>query len=220
MAKVSIGLRGWRFEEDEVFTAGGEFRPLEEIPADPRHRLIRLPVLMDRPCDACYLIHGETEKRRCRAAEIVYGEPLEEVVLCADHEVDFLHWFREAGGSDRRGEETFRDDFHEWFAGGGRAPDGYGGLDHVDTDPDALPDPPDPEEIQARLERQALEEGVVFERIDLRSELDAYGDERRPPDVDEGEGADENGDDDRTGAEPLTDDDLDDLDLGQDYPRR
>jgi hypothetical protein len=196
MAKVSIGLRGWRFDEEEVFTEDGEFRPLEEMSADTSERLQRLVSLVEEPCDACYLVYGEAEKRRCNQATIVYGEPMEEVVLCDDHEADFLYWYREAGGKAYRGEEEFRDVFHEWFAGGGRAPDGYAGIDHVETAPDALPDPPDPKEVQEQIEDAADFEG---RRIDLR-EYAAGGTE-----TDDEE------------AEEL---DLDGVDLGTDYPTR
>jgi hypothetical protein len=225
MSKVSIGLRGWRFEEDEVFTETGEFRPLTEIPEDARHRLVRLSLVVDRPCDACYLVHGETEKQRCREATIVYGEPLDEVLLCDHHEADFLYWFREDGGRELVGDDDFRDVFHEWFAGGGRAPEGYAGLDHVETDPDALPDPPSPEEIQRRLEEASGFEG---ERIDLRQGTslgpapgtdsdDPSGDERaasgnEADDTADGETDDESEDD--------ADATFDDLDLGADYPTR
>ena len=65
MAKVSIGLRGWRFEESEVFTDDDEFKPLDEIPEGPRERLARLTYLVEEPCDACYLVHGESELERC-----------------------------------------------------------------------------------------------------------------------------------------------------------
>jgi len=191
MAKVSIGLRGWRFEESEVFTEDGEFKPLDEVPEEPRERLVRLTYLVEQPCDACYLIHGEEAIARCAQAAIVYGEPGDELLLCADHEADFLYWYREAGGNAYRGEPTFRDRFHEWFADGGRAPDGYEGLEHVDTDPDGLPAPPDPEEIHRRLNEEF--EG---QQIDLHEWDDA----------DESEGAD--------------DVDLDDVDLGADYPSR
>jgi hypothetical protein len=173
MGKVSIGLRGWRFEESELFTADGEFRPMEEIPEGPRHRLVRLERLLGRPCDACYLIHGEAEKRRCREATVVYGEPLDEVLLCDRHEADFLYWYREEGGSDRRDDpEAFRNGFQEWFAGGGRAPEGYAGIEHVDTAPDDLPEPPGPEEVQERLERMEAEKGqdaaeVVTDRASI-----------------------------------------------------
>ena len=115
MAKVSVGLRGWRFDEDEVFTDDGEWAPLDEMSDDTRNRLLRLGILLDQRCDACYLEHGEAEKRRANPAAIVYGEPGDEVLLCDDHESDFLYWFRKEGGSDLTGEEEFRDEFHEWF---------------------------------------------------------------------------------------------------------
>jgi hypothetical protein len=166
MTKISIGLRGWRFDEEAVFSEDGEFRPLEEVSDDTRKRLIRLTYLQGKPCDACYLIHGEAEKKRANQAEIVYGEPMEEVLLCQTHEPDFLYWFREAGGSERTGTETFRDEFHEWFASGNRAPEGYAGLEYVDTDPEDLPSPPDPEELNQRLNENYDGER---KKIDLRT---------------------------------------------------
>ncbi|AFK20573.1 hypothetical protein E6P09_12265 [Haloferax mediterranei ATCC 33500] len=193
MAKVSVGLRGWRFEESEIFSEDGEFKPLDEIPEDSRKRLVRLISLVEEPCDACYLIHGDEEIHKCRQARIVYGEPGEEALLCDQHEPDFLYWFREEGGRDFVGDVVFADAFHEWFADGGRAPDGYGGLEHVDTDPDELPSPPDANEIQRRLE--ANFEG---ERIDIRD-------------------YDPNPDEDAT---PLSEDDLDGVDLDADYPTK
>ena len=188
MAKVSIGLRGWRFDESAVFTGDGEFRPLEDLDDDTRRRLVRLTYLQGKPCDACYLVHGEAEKKRCNEAAIVYGEPMEEVLLCADHEADFLYWFREAGGSEAAGAETFRDEFHEWFVAGNRAPEGYAGLDHVDTDPGELPDPPDPDELNRRLNEHYDGER---KRIDLRTgEITTVDDEEpaddRDPDLDLG----------------------------------
>ena len=36
MGKISIGLRGWRFEEDEVFDAEGNVRPFGEMDEDTR----------------------------------------------------------------------------------------------------------------------------------------------------------------------------------------
>jgi hypothetical protein len=190
MAKVSIGLRGWRFEESEVFTDDGEFKPLDEIPAEPRERLVRLTYLVEQPCDACYLEHGESEVERCAQAAIVYGEPGDELLLCTAHEADFLYWYREAGGRAHRGDPDFRDRFHEWFADGGRAPAGYEGLDHVETDPANLPDPPDSQEIHRRLN-----ENFDGRKIDMRD-----GDEETER---------EDGD--------L---DLDGVDLGTDYPSR
>ncbi|RLM53602.1 hypothetical protein DVK02_12175 [Halobellus sp. Atlit-31R] len=192
MAKVSIGLRGWRFEEEEVFTDDGEFRSLDDVPDDTRKRLIRLTYLQGKPCDACYLVHGEENKKRCNQAEIVYGEPMEEVLLCQDHEADFLYWFREAGGVEAAGTETFRDEFHEWFVAGNRAPEGYGGLEHVDTDPGELPTPPDPAELNRRLNEEYEGER---KRIDLRTgEITMVDDDE--------------------------DDSLDDVDLGREYPTK
>ncbi|WP_396612380.1 hypothetical protein ACH9L7_03630 [Haloferax sp. S1W] len=192
MAKVSVGLRGWRFEESEIFSEEGEFKPLDEIPEDARNRLVRLVSLVEEPCDACYLIHGDEEIHKCRQAAIVYGEPGEEVLLCPQHEPDFLYWFREEGGRELAGDDVFADAFHEWFAADGRAPEDYAGMEHVETDPDDLPSPPDASEIQRRLE-----EGFEGERINLRD----YG-----PD-----------DDDST---PLQAGDLDDIDLDTDYPTK
>ena len=189
MAKVSIGLRGWRFDEAAVFTDDGEFRPLETLDDDTRRRLVRLTYLQGKPCDACYLVHGEADKKRCNEAEIVYGEPMDEVLLCSDHESDFLYWFREADGADAAGTEIFRDEFHEWFVAGGRAPDGYAGVDHVDTDPAGLPDPPDPDELNRRL-------------------AENYDGERKRIDLKTGEITTVDEDDDPA----------EDLDLGREYP--
>lgn len=141
MGKVSIGLRGWRFEESDVFDEAGEFRPLDEMPPDVAHRVSRLSALIGSPCDACWLIHGDENREACNVAAIVYGEPMAEVILCQTHEPDFLYWYREQGGDEHRGTPAFQDAFHEWFADGGRAPDGYAGLEHVDTDPRNLPHP-------------------------------------------------------------------------------
>ena len=193
MAKVSIGLRGWRFEEDEIFTDDEELKPLDEIPEDPRERLLRLVSLVEEPCDVCYLDYGEEEINRCNQAEIVYGEPEGEVLLCPEHEPDLLYWFREAGGSEHKGSVEFADRFHEWVAAGNEAPEGYGSVEHVEEDPDGLPDLPDQQEVQERLEADF--EG---ERIDIL-EL-ARGEE--------------------TDREELTEEELadSDLDLSADYP--
>ncbi|MFB6281636.1 MAG: hypothetical protein ABEH40_06435 [Haloferacaceae archaeon] len=200
MPKVSVGLRGWRFDESAVFTEDGEFRPPSEMDEDDRERLVRLAVLIERPCDACYLIHGEAETERCRQAAVVYGEPGDEVVLCPDHETDFVYWFREAGGDAYRGDPELPDAFHEWFDDGGRAPEGYVGIEHVDTAADELPDPPDPEELQRRLAA-----GFEGERVDLREAHERLADD---PD-----GTDD--DDDRLDPETLAESGVD---LDADYP--
>lgn len=197
MAKVSVGLRGWRFDEAEIFTDEGDWAPLDELSPDTRDRLLRLSTLVEKPCDACYLKHGEAEKRRCNPAAIVYGEPGDEVLLCDAHESDFLYWFREADGRDLAGQEAFRDAFHEWFVAGNRAPEGYGPDDHVETDPESLPDLPTPEEAQ-----ELVEEAYAYEtqRFDLREAA--------------------NWDDGATDDDEIEEADLDDLDLDLDteYP--
>ncbi|MFB6164972.1 MAG: hypothetical protein ABEJ31_07420 [Haloarculaceae archaeon] len=175
MGKVNIGLRGWRFEESAVFDDEGELRPLATMEPDTRERIVRLSAMMGEPCDACYLIHGDEEIEQCKVGRVIYGEPLGEVLVCADHEPDFLYWFREVGGSAYAGERDLRKAFHEWFADGGRAPDGYGGVEHVDTDPEDLPDPPQPSEelpsLEAELEKLDDEDldalGVDLDDLDL-----------------------------------------------------
>lgn len=163
MGKVSVGLRGWRFDEDEIFTDDGLFKELGEIPLDARQRLIQLVFLVDKPCDACRMQHGEDTLKRANQAAAVYGEPGEEVLLCDDHETDFIYWYQHAGGSERRGDPEFADAFYEWFGDDGRSPDDFGTVEHVETDPEELPDPPDATEIQEQLETN-----YERERIDLR----------------------------------------------------
>ena len=204
MAKVSVGLRGWRFDEAEIFTDDGELRPLDEIPEGPRERLVRLVGLIEEPCDVCYLDHGEAEVHRCNQAKVVYGEPNGEVLLCPEHEPELIYWYREAGGSDHAGTVEFGDRFHEWVAAGNEAPEGYGSIEHVDEDPDGLPELPDQQEIQERVE-----ENFEGERIDILELAGAKGD-----------GGDESseegdGDEDRLSEDALADSDID---LSADYP--
>jgi hypothetical protein len=156
MGKVSIALRGWRFDEAEVFDDDGEVRSLDEMNEDTRNRLVRLTVAAGQPCDACWLIHGDENLAECNVARVVYGEPLHEVILCDEHEPDFRYWFRDAGGNDYTDDpDSFDDAFYEWFDDGGRAPDGYAGVQHVDTDPDDLPQP------DADVEMPSLEEEIA-----------------------------------------------------------
>lgn len=182
MNKVSIALRGWRFDEADVFTADGELRPIDEMDPDTRERIIRLTVIAGQPCDACWLIHGDANIEQCNVARIVYGEPLHEIVLCAEHEPDFLYWFREEGGEELVDRPSaFEDSFYEWFDDGHRAPDGYGGMEYVDTDPDAVPNPqPDVDmpTLEEELERMDDEKLDALD-VDL-SDLDI--DEERPTD--------------------------------------
>jgi len=167
MSKVSIGMRGWRFDEDEVFTPEGEYRPFERMDDDVRRRLVRLTVVYGSPCDACWLIHGDENVTECNEAEYVYGEPLAEVLVCETHEPDLVYWFREAGGSEYAGADDFDDHFHEWFLAGNRAPDGYEGMDYVSEAPEGLPEPP-----EIAKEDVPVEVGEVEDRIDVRDVLD------------------------------------------------
>jgi hypothetical protein len=152
MPKISVGLRGWRFEESAVFDAAGDLRPLDEIPEDARHRLLRLTAIVGEPCDACWLATGG-DSRAMNQAAVVYGEPVAEVLLCRDHESDFRYWFTECGGEAYAGGEALPERFHEWFDDGGRAPEGYAGLEHVDRDPDSVPEPGRPDELDEVEER-------------------------------------------------------------------
>ncbi|WP_135826061.1 hypothetical protein [Halorussus ruber] len=204
MGKVNIGLRGWRFDEDEVFTEDDNFRPVDQMPDDTRKRLVRLQALVGSPCDACWLIHGDENLPECNVAEVVYGEPLSEVVLCREHENDFLYWFGEAGGSQFKGEDRLQDEFHEWFLDGGRAPDHYEGIEHVETDPDDIPEPPEPDQEALNVEIPEEEQ----ERINLR-DMDFEGED--------GESTEDAEEDDSEPLEPGEELD-DDLDLDQDYP--
>ena len=204
MSKVSIGLRGWRFDEDEVFTDDGDVRPFDEMREDTRRRLVRVGVLYGSPCDACWLIHGDDDLEACNDATVVYGEPLSEVTVCDTHEADFLYWFREDGGIEHAETERFEDAFHEWFAAGNRAPEGYGSVEHVDTDPRNLPETamPDPDDYEDLGTREVIEQ-----RIDLRK-----GEIEEAPDPRRNDGED--------GGEDEDDLDLDDadVDLDADYP--
>ncbi|WP_458188337.1 hypothetical protein [Haladaptatus sp. NG-WS-4] len=171
MGKVSIGLRGWRFDEEEVFTEAGEYRPMDEMSTDTQKRLARLSALVGSPCDACWLIHGDENLEQCNVVEVVYGEPMGEVAVCKEHETDFLFWYFEEGGDEFRGKEELQDEFHEWFADGGRAPEGYGNMEHVDTDPDDLPEPPEPdlEAMNVELPEEEREE-IDLRDVDLSRE--------------------------------------------------
>jgi hypothetical protein len=174
-----------------VAVVGGDVS-LEAMSPDTRKRLLRLQTVIGKPCDACYLVHGEANKEACNVAEVVYGEPMDEVVLCSDHETEFLFWFRERGGRSLAGQETFRDAFHEWFDDGGRAPAGYEGIEHVAAEPEALPEPPAPK-VGGRGDGDADTTGETAD--DTGEESGDAGDD---PDVD--------------------DLDVDDLDLDREYP--
>jgi hypothetical protein len=154
MAKVNIGLRGWRFEEDEVFDEEGRIRPLGAMEEETRLRVLRLAERITDPCDACWLEHGDESIQQCSPAEVIYGEPRGEVVLCSDHEADFVYWFRGIADEDLIGTLELSDEFHEWFLDGGRAPEDYVGVEHVDDDPDGVPDSRDPYDELPGLEEE------------------------------------------------------------------
>jgi hypothetical protein len=200
MSKVSIGLRGWRFEEADVFAEDGSFRPMNEMPPDTRTRLSRLTALVNRPCDACWLVHGDEDIQQCNPAAAVYGEPSAEVILCDIHEPDFVYWFREAGGATFRGTDDLEDAFYEWFIDGGRAPEGYGSVEHVETDPDELPAPE--EVLQGGSAK--LGSGEPINPASSRSATDT---------TDDGAGDGEDG------GTPLDESAVADADLSRDYPR-
>jgi len=161
MGKVSIGFRGWRFDEDEVFGSDGRVRPLDNMDPDTRARILRLSGLLGEPCDACYLKFSDDDIERCKPAQVIYGEPGGEVLLCNAHENDFVYWFQEAGGRELAGETELKDAFHEWFADGGRAPEAFA-VEHVEEDPDAVPEAPDPQSeipgIEEEIEQMPDEE--------------------------------------------------------------
>ncbi|MBO4246582.1 hypothetical protein IL252_01980 [Halomicrobium sp. IBSBa] len=165
MGKVNIGLRGWRFDEDEVFDDDGRVRPLGTMDEDTKARVLRLTERLSDPCDACWLRYGQDDPQQCSPAEVIYGEPRGEVILCRDHETDFVYWFREVADEELIGTRDLQDAFHGWFADGGRAPEGYAGVEHVDEDPEGVPETPDPHE-----ELPGIEEEI--ERID-DEDLDA-----------------------------------------------
>lgn len=165
MAKVSIGLRGWRFDEADVLTDDGDLRPLEEMPDDARERVNRLTTLVTAPCDCCWLLHGDEDADEANVATAVYGEPDGEVLLCDDHEDEFVWWYREEGGDEYRGQTELQDRFHEWFEAGNRAPDWFDGIRHVETDPEDLPDP----EVVDRSDEDTDVEEEKREHIDLRN---------------------------------------------------
>ncbi|WP_276261117.1 hypothetical protein [Haloglomus litoreum] len=167
MGKVSIALRGWRFDEEEVFTEDGQLQSIDKVSEDTRDRLVRLSAVAGQPCHACWLIHGDENIQECNVARVVYGEPLHEVLLCNDHEPDFLYWYQEAGGSQYRGEaEAFEEAFQEWFADGNRAPEGFRGMEHVETDPDSVPQP------EPEVEQDTLEEAIAELDDEERQALD------------------------------------------------
>jgi hypothetical protein len=192
MGKVSIGLRGWRFDEEAIFEAAGQYRNLDEMDEEVRKRLIRLSGLVTESCDACWLAGREDANE----AEYVYGEPMGEVVVCDDHEPDFVYWFRESGGDEFAGTREFDDRFHEWFADGGRAPEGYPGMNYVEGDAGDLKAPPELDEEYAGAD-------ILVTRPEERIDVLEGTVERFPEEADY--------------DDPLEDDE-DDVDISTEYP--
>lgn len=123
--KVSIGLRGWRFDPDAVFDEDGDLKPVEEIPEDDRLRVVRLTEIVGNACHVCMLRNPEEGWSAWRKAEAVYGEPTHEVLVCDEHEPVFLYWFWEMGGESYRGMDELQTRFHGWVEDGGEAPEDY-----------------------------------------------------------------------------------------------
>lgn len=179
MTKVSIGFRGWRFEEDELFDEDGTYLPLPEMDEDTRERIQRIPKLSNQPCDVCYLEDEAGERDARNEPTAVYGEPGAEVLVCDAHEATFYYWFLEAGGDAYQGSAELQDEFHEWVAAGNREPEHYEGPEHVETDPESIPAPEAgdleglpvelPEDEQARLN---LLEGHDRDELDGDLDLD------------------------------------------------
>lgn len=168
MGKVSVALSGWRFDEEAVFDDEGELRPIGEMDADTRERLVRLTVIAGSPCDACWLIHGDEEIEQCNVVRAVYGEPLHEVVVCAPHERDLVYWFQHEGGRELAGDgKAFEEGFYDWFDDGNRAPDWFDGPEHVETDPEDIPDPDPDVEMPTLEEELATMDEEELEALDV-----------------------------------------------------
>ncbi len=123
--RVSIGLRGWTFDPDNVFDDDGELKSVDDIPEEDRLRVVRLTEIIGNACHVCMLRHPNEGWDVWKKADAVYGEPTTEVLVCDEHEPDFLYWYFEEGGEAYKGEEELPDEFHAWIRDGGEAPEGY-----------------------------------------------------------------------------------------------
>ncbi|MDY7082656.1 MAG: hypothetical protein SXQ77_09685 [Halobacteria archaeon] len=123
--KVCIGLRGWKFDPDDVFQEDGELKPIDDMPEDDQLRIVRLSEIVGNACHVCMLRHPEEGWDEWVKADVVYGEPTAEILTCDEHEADFLYWFFEEGGKEYKGDEMMPDLFHKWVKEGGEAPEGY-----------------------------------------------------------------------------------------------
>ncbi|MFB6283315.1 MAG: hypothetical protein ABEK59_05185 [Halobacteria archaeon] len=113
--KISIGLRGWRFNPDDVFDADGNLKSPEEIPEDQRERIARLPDIIGNACHVCMLLNPDEGWDEWTKATVVYGEPRHEVLTCDDHEPVFETWFFDEGGEALKGSDNLADTFHAWI---------------------------------------------------------------------------------------------------------
>jgi hypothetical protein len=161
MGKVSVGLYGWCFNESDIFNESGHFIPLSEMPLDTSRRMSRLTSIIGSPCDICWSIHGDKDLSLCEVARVVYGEPFEEVLLCFNHEKDFIYWFREEMGFEQSEKPEFKNMFYDWFSNSNGAPDSYTGIEHVSTDQSSLPS-------VSHLRSHMLKSENTFERVNLR----------------------------------------------------
>lgn len=113
--KICIGLRGWKFNPDDVLTEKGELKALEEMSEHDRLRIVRLSEIIGNACHVCMLKNPEEGWDKWKKATVVYGEPTSEVLLCDEHESVFEIWFFEKGGKTYKGKEEMAEKFHEWL---------------------------------------------------------------------------------------------------------
>lgn len=123
--KVSIGLRGWTFDPDDVFDDDGELKDLEEMPDEDKLRISRLTEIIGNACHVCMLRNPEEGWDVWEKATVVYGEVTSEVLTCDEHESEFLYWYFEEGGKAYKGDDKLPDKFHKWVREGGEAPPDY-----------------------------------------------------------------------------------------------
>ena len=112
--KVCIGLRGWRFNPDDVFDSEGRIKKPEDIPEGQRERIARLSDIVGNACHVCMLLHPDAGWDEWVKADVVYGEPRHEVLMCDEHEDVFETWFFDEGGKALKGSEELQYEFHEW----------------------------------------------------------------------------------------------------------
>lgn len=120
--KICIGLRGWKFDIQEVLDKNGELKALEEMSEEDKVRIIRLSEIIGNACHVCMLKNPEEGWDVWEKATVVYGEPTSEVLLCDKHESIFEHWFFNEGGKAYKGKEELQEKFHNWIKNSGFSP--------------------------------------------------------------------------------------------------